>query len=74
MSRKPKKLWQVAVITKLHASGMSYAELAGRINESYDCVRQVMCKDNMPGLRKKICDYLNIDLERLMEDEQKGIS
>lgn len=70
---KPKKKWQVAVIANLQTMGFSYSDLAERIGESYNNVNQVMCKDNMPGIRKKICDYLELDLERLMEDEQTGI-
>lgn len=69
MAKKPKKKWQIAAIGKLQAMGIGYGELAERIEDSYNNVNQVMCKDNMPGIRKKICDYLGLDLERLLEDE-----
>ena len=69
---KPKKKWQVAVIANLQTMGFSYSDLAERIGESYNNVNQVMCKDNMPGIRKKICDYLGLDLERLVKDESEG--
>jgi hypothetical protein len=73
MARKHKKKWQIAVIGKLQAMGISYGELADRIGNTYNNVNQVMCKDNMPNIRKQICGYLGLDLERLLKDESEGI-
>ena len=61
MAKKPKKEWQIAVRAKLDSMGIGYNELADRISESRQCVRQVMCKDNQPKLKEKICQYLNVD-------------
>ena len=69
MAVKPKKKWQVAVIAKLAVMGITQRELAERIGKNYELIRQVMCQDNMPSIRKRICDYLGLDLERLLEDE-----
>ena len=69
MQRKPKTRWQIAVIGKMHEEGITYAALAERIGETYNNVNQVMCKDNMPAIRKKICDYYGLDLEELLDDE-----
>ena len=63
MAKKPKKAWQIAVRSKLDLMGIGYLELAERINEKEPCIRQVMCKDNQPNLREKICKYLEIEQE-----------
>lgn len=60
MAKRPKKPWQISVRAKLDAMGIGYNELAERIDESSECVRQVMSKDNQPKLRGKICKYLDI--------------
>lgn len=70
---KPRKKWVVAVVAALAERGLTIKELADNVNRRYDVVRQVLYKDNMPAVRKEICDYLGLDLERLMEDEQTGI-
>lgn len=63
MAKKPKARWQIAVRSKLEEMGIGYRELADRMGENEGCVRQVMCKDNQPILRGKICNYLNIKEE-----------
>lgn len=63
MAKKPKTKWQIAVRSKLELMGIGYQELADRIDEKEGSIRQVMCKDNMPILRDKICKYLGVDLE-----------
>lgn len=73
MPVKPKKRWQVAVKMKMAIMGITQKELAERVGQDYDLVRQVMCQDNMPRVRKAICDYLGLDLERLLKDESEGI-
>lgn len=60
MAKKPKKEWQIAVRAKLDSMGIGYQELANRIGEKEPCIRQVMCKDNQPILREKICKYLDV--------------
>ena len=70
---KPRKKWVVAVVAALAERGLTIKELADNVHRRYDVVRQVLYKDNMPAVRKEICDYLELDLERLMEDEQTGI-
>lgn len=60
MAKKPKKKWQIEVRAKLDNMGIGYRELAERINAKEGSVRQVMCKDNQPILREKICEYLGI--------------
>ena len=60
MAKKPKAKWQIAVRAKLEEMGIGYKELAGRMGENEGSIRQVMCKDNQPMLRGKICNYLNI--------------
>ena len=60
MAKKPKAKWQIAVRTKLDEMGIGYKELAQRMGENEGSLRQVMCKDNQPILKRKICDYLNI--------------
>ena len=74
MPIKPKKKWQVAVKMKMATMGITQKELAERTGQDYDLVRQVMCQDNMPRVRKSICDYLGLDLERLLKDESEGIN
>lgn len=61
MAKKPKKQWQIDVRAKLDSMGIGYMELAERIDANEGSVRQVMCKDNQPILRKKICEYLGIE-------------
>lgn len=60
MAKKPKAKWQIAVRAKLEEMGIGYKELADRMRENEGSVRQVMCKDNQPILKEKICNYLNI--------------
>lgn len=60
MAKKPKARWQIEVRAKLDEMGIGYKELAERTGENEGSIRQVMCKDNQPILRKKICNYLNI--------------
>jgi len=60
MAKKPKAKWQIAVRTKLDEMGIGYKELAQRIGENEGSVRQAMCKNTYPILKRKICDYLNI--------------
>lgn len=60
MAKKPKKLWQVEVRNKLEIMGIGYKELAERTGLNGGTIRQCMCKDNTPGVREKICDYLGI--------------
>jgi len=61
MAKKPKKKWQIEVRGKLDAMGIGYNELAERIGENSGSVRQAMCKDSLPVLSKKICDYFGIE-------------
>lgn len=63
MAKKPKAKWQIAVRAKLEEMGIGYRELANRMGENEGSVRQVMCKDNQPILKRKICKYLNIKEE-----------
>lgn len=63
MAKKPKARWQIAVRSKLEEMGIGYRELADRMGENEGSIRQVMCKDNQPILRGKICKYLNIKEE-----------
>lgn len=60
MAKKPKEEWQIAVRGELDKKGIGYKELAEEMGESEGCIRQVMCKDNQPILRDKICKHLNI--------------
>lgn len=60
MAKKPKAKWQIAVRVKLDEMGIGYRELSERMGENEGSIRQVMCKDNQPILKQKICDYLNI--------------
>lgn len=60
MAKKPKAKWQIAVRVKLDEMGIGYRELSERMGENEGSIRQVMCKDNQPILKRKICDYLNI--------------
>lgn len=70
MAKKPKKPWQIAVRAKLELLGIGYKELAERIGENPESIRQLMSKDNMPRLRGKVCDYLNIKID----DEEQIVS
>lgn len=65
MAKKPKKEWQIAVRAKLDIMGIGYQELADRIGEKEGCVRQVMCKDNQPILKEKICRYLDVEIKEV---------
>lgn len=67
MSKKPKQQWQIEVRTKLEELGIGYQELADRAGLNEGSVRQAMCKDVAPGIKRKICDYLGISL-----DEEKA--
>lgn len=60
MAKKPKAKWQIAVRAKLEEMGIGYKELASRMGENEGSIRQVMCKNNQPILKEKICNYLNI--------------
>lgn len=63
MAKKPKTEWQIAVKAKMDATGLTYAELSKLIDVDDAIIRQVMCKDNMPRVKAKICEYLGIELE-----------
>ncbi|WP_425755130.1 hypothetical protein ACPW7J_09670 [Ihubacter sp. rT4E-8] len=63
MAKKPKTKWQINVRSKLEFMGIGYQELADRMGEREGSIRQVMCQDNMPRLRDKICNYLGVELE-----------
>lgn len=58
--KKPKAKWQAYARAELEIRGMTYNELAKELGETYININQVMCKDNMPNVKKKICDYLGI--------------
>ena len=58
--KKPKKPWQAKSKCQMEIMGITTADLAERIGESYFNVNQVMCKDNMPNVRRKICEYLGV--------------
>jgi DNA-binding HxlR family transcriptional regulator len=64
MAKKPKEKWQIEVRARLEDMGIGYKELAERIpgmNER--TLNKAMCTNRYPGIRKKICDYLNIESE-----------
>ena len=58
--KKPKAKWQAYASAELEIRGMTYNELANALGETYININQVMCKDNMPNVKKKICEYLGI--------------
>ena len=58
--KKPKAKWQAYARAELEIRGWTSEDLAKAIGISYFTVNQVMCKDNMPNVKKKICDYLGI--------------
>ena len=60
LAKKPKLKWQVEAKAELETRGMTYTELGEAIGVSYFMVNQAMCKDCLPGTKKKICDYLGI--------------
>lgn len=62
MAKKPKEKWQIEVKAKLDALGVTYSELAQELELNEGSVRQVMCKDNMPGVKAKVCGYLGIEI------------
>lgn len=60
MAKKPKEEWQIEVRRKLEAMGIGYKELAERLGLNDGTVRQAMCKNTCPGIKKQICNYFNI--------------
>ena len=58
--KKPKAKWQAYARAELEIRGWTSEDLAKASGISYFTVNQVMCKDNMPNVKKKICDYLGI--------------
>ena len=60
MAKKPKKQWQIDVRMRLDQMGIGYKELADRMGENEGSIRQLMCKDNQPILKKKVCEYLGV--------------
>ena len=58
--KKPKAKWQAYARAELEIRGWTSADLAKAIGMSYFTVNQAMCKDNMPNVKKKICEYLGI--------------
>lgn len=64
MAKKPKEEWQTEVRKKLDIMGIGYKELAERIGLKEGSVRQAMCKNNCPGIKKKICDYFKIKTDK----------
>lgn len=61
MAKKPKEKWQIEVRAKLDTLGVTYSELAHELDLKEGTVRQVMCKDNMPRVKSKICEYLGVE-------------
>ena len=61
--KKPKKEWQVAVKSKCDFMGISYKELAERVGVNAGTLKQAMAKDNVPGVRAKVCEYLGIKIQ-----------
>lgn len=57
---KIRKPWQVAVRSRMFELGIGYRELAEAVGASYDTVRQVVTKDVSPGVKKRICEYLEV--------------
>ena len=60
---KIRKPWQVAVRSRMFELGIGYKELAEAVGASYDTVRQVVTKDVSPGIKKRICEYLEVEEE-----------
>lgn len=60
LAKKPKLKWQAEAKAELETRGMTYTELGEAIGVSYFMVNQAMCKDCLPGTKKKICEYLGI--------------
>lgn len=60
---KIRKPWQVAVRSRMFELGIGYRELAEAVGASYDTVRQVVTKDVSPGIKKRICEYLKVEVE-----------
>ena len=58
---KIRKPWQVAVRSRMFELGIGYKELAEAVGASYDTVRQVVTKDVSPGIKKRICEYLEVE-------------
>ena len=58
--KKPKAKWQAYARAELEIRGWTSEDLAKAIGISYLTVNQVMCKDNMPNVKNKICEYLGI--------------
>ena len=58
--KKPKAKWQAYARAELEIRGMTYSELANALGETYININQVMYKDHMPNIKKKICEYLGI--------------
>ena len=54
--KKPKAKWQAYARAELEIRGWTSEDLAKAIGISYFTVNQVMCKDNMPNVKKKICE------------------
>lgn len=61
MAKKPKAQWQIKARSKLDEMGIGYRELSEMIGATEGTVRQAMCKDVAPGVRKRICEKLEID-------------
>lgn len=61
--RKPKEKWQAEARTKLELIGFGYKELADKIGCTEGTVRQAMCKSTLPGIKSKICEYLEVNPE-----------
>lgn len=63
MAKRPKTRWQIDMRTKLDQMGIGCKELADRAGLNAGSVRQAMCKDGLPGVKKRISEYLGIDSE-----------
>jgi hypothetical protein len=73
LAKKPKENWQIEVRAKLDSMGIGYRELSEFMNENEGSIRQVMCKDNQPILRSKICNYLNIEIENTENEQNQNL-
>ena len=62
MPKRPKEKWQIEVRTALDERGITYKDLADIVGASESSIRQVMCKDNMPGVKSKMCHYLGVEI------------
>ena len=58
--KKPKAKWQAYARAELEIRGWTSEDLAKAIGVSYFMVNQAMCKDCLPGTKKKICEYFGI--------------